>query len=172
MTDPSTPTIDVSDMYAVHQVFRDAFGSGAQMVASVGEEEIERQILVRDYLSDVLALLAVHHEGEDELVWPLLRERAPEHSALIDEMEGQHHQIHADLDRAEAALAAWSEHPDESTSAALAAALDAVDATLVAAPRPRGAGDPARRGRDDDGRGVGSSCRSTAPPTSAVSGSG
>ena len=131
MTDPSTPTIDVSDMYAVHQVFRDAFGSGAQMVSSVGEEEIERQILVKDYLSDVLALLAVHHEGEDELVWPLLRERAPEHTALIDEMESQHHQIHADLDRAEAALAAWSEHPDESTSAALAAALDAVDATLV-----------------------------------------
>jgi hypothetical protein len=131
VTEPSTGGIDVSDMYAVHQVFRDAFGSGATLVGSAGEEDVERQILVGDYYSDVLALLAVHHEGEDELVWPKLRERAPEHTALIDEMEGMHHAIHADIDRASESLGAWSAQPDSTTAAQLTATLEAVNASLI-----------------------------------------
>jgi iron-sulfur cluster repair protein YtfE (RIC family) len=131
MAEPVTTTIDVSDMAAVHQVFRDAFGSPAALVSTVGSEDVERQILVGEYYSEVLALLAVHHEGEDELVWPLLRERAPQHVELVAEMEGQHHQIHADVERAVEALAAWSTAPHPDTADSLVAALEAVDASLI-----------------------------------------
>ena len=79
----------------------------------------------------MLALLAVHHEGEDELVWPILRERAPAYAALVAEMEGQHQQIHADVDRAAEALGAWTAAPHQDTADALVAALTALDASLI-----------------------------------------
>jgi hemerythrin-like domain-containing protein len=131
MAEPVTTTIDTSDMAAVHQVFRDAFGSPADLIGTVGSEDVERQILVGDYYSEVLALLAVHHEGEDELVWPLLRERAPESLELVDSMEAQHHQIHADVDSAVEAVSAWSAAPHQDTADALVAALEGVNASLI-----------------------------------------
>ena len=57
MAEPDTTSIDTSDMAAVHQVFRDAFGGPAELIGTVGSEDVERQILVGDYYAEVLALL-------------------------------------------------------------------------------------------------------------------
>jgi len=50
----------------------------------------KRAELVGTYYANVLALLHVHHEGEDELLWPRLTERRPENAALFATMEEQH----------------------------------------------------------------------------------
>jgi len=50
----------------------------------------ERAGKVADYLTEVLWLLRVHHEGADELLYPLLEQRVPAHTELFARMEEQH----------------------------------------------------------------------------------
>ena len=49
--------------------------------------------MVVEFLAELTTALHHHHEGEDELMWPLLLERAPLDSALILTMEEQHERI-------------------------------------------------------------------------------
>lgn len=61
-----------------------------------------------------------HHEGEDHDLWPLLEARAPEHRALFDELEAEHHGIDGPLLRLEAAargLVAGRTAPNEALTA-------------------------------------------------------
>ena len=52
-----------------------------------------RATVVVEFLAELTTSLHHHHEGEDELMWPLLLERAPLDSALILRMEEQHERI-------------------------------------------------------------------------------
>ena len=81
---PDEPVlIDTSDMVAIHDTFRRAFGDAPAQVAAVKDGDQERARQVADYLEEVCWLLHVHHEGEDELLYPLLKERAPEYTDLF-----------------------------------------------------------------------------------------
>jgi hypothetical protein len=68
-------------------------------------------------------MLHAHHEGEDELLWPRLVERAPDQGELVERMQAQHAGLLAALADAEAALGTWTDEPDIDRGAALAAAL-------------------------------------------------
>ncbi len=130
MTGLAHPT-DVSDMYAIHAAFRRAFAEVPDLVASAGPEDVERQVLVGDFYRNVLALLAVHHDGEDVILWPLLHERLPEHADLFAQMEAMHAALHPAIDDASAALAAWSDSPHADTAAAFVSAMAAVERPLL-----------------------------------------
>src|SRR4051794_7977768 len=78
---PARP--NTREMVAVHQVFRDAFGCAAPLVGSASGENPERVALVASFYANVLAFLHAHHQGEDELIWPKLVERAPADAALV-----------------------------------------------------------------------------------------
>jgi hypothetical protein len=78
---------------------------------------------VATYYANVLAMLHAHHEGEDELIWPKLLERAPEQAALIERMHADHAGLLEALSESERRLAAWREVPDIDRGASLAAAL-------------------------------------------------
>ena len=43
-----------------------------------------------NYYENVLSFLQAHHDGEEEVVFPLLRTRCPEQCALVDELAEQH----------------------------------------------------------------------------------
>ena len=119
----TVPRPNTRDMLAIHQVFRDAFGCSAQLVGSVCNDHSDSVETVAVYYANVLALLRAHHEGEDELVWPKLIERAPDQGELIARMEAAHETLAATLAECEARLAAWIASPDIDHGASLAASL-------------------------------------------------
>jgi iron-sulfur cluster repair protein YtfE (RIC family) len=89
MSDSARVHPDTSDMAAVHKVFRSSLASGPDFVASAAGDD-ERRALIANYYANLMAFLKVHHEGEEELVFPLLVERAPGHRAVVQRSEGQH----------------------------------------------------------------------------------
>ena len=117
------PRPNTRDMLGIHQVFRDAFGLAPQLVGSVCNEPHDRVDAVGSYYANVLALLHAHHEGEDELIWPKLLERAPEQAELIARMQRDHAGLLDALTESERRLAEWRDVPDIDRGASLAAAL-------------------------------------------------
>jgi hemerythrin-like domain-containing protein len=113
MTHPPTttptgaPPLDTSDMFAVHGVFRDTLGAAAVLVGGVNDGDAERLALVANYYENVLSFLRAHHDGEEQLVFPLLRERCPDQCALVDELADQHEDALTLLMAARQWLAAW-----------------------------------------------------------------
>jgi len=114
---------DTRDMLAVHRVFREAFGMAPQLIGSVPGEAADRVAAVAGYYSDILAFLHVHHEGEDELLWPKLVARCPDEAAVISRIAGQHEGVLSALQTAESHLDAWRTEPTTDNAATLAAAL-------------------------------------------------
>jgi len=119
----TVPRPNTRDMLAIHQVFRDAFGCSPQLVGSVCNDHSDKVETVAAYYANVLALLRAHHEGEDELIWPKLVERAPDQGELIARMEAAHEQLAATLAECESRLAEWVVSPDIDHGASLAASL-------------------------------------------------
>jgi hypothetical protein len=101
------PRPDTSNMYAVHGVFRDTLGAAPALVGGVPAADGERLAVVANYYENVLSFLEAHHDGEEQLVFPLLRERCPDQAALIDELTEQHHEAITLLRAARQWLAAW-----------------------------------------------------------------
>ena len=108
MSEPSgAPRPDTTDMLAVHGVFRDTFDAVPTLVGGIAPGDAERVALIANYYENILSFLEAHHEGEELLVFPQLRERAAGAAELMDEMTEQHHEALALLAEAKAALAAW-----------------------------------------------------------------
>ena len=108
MSEPAgAPRPNTTDMYAVHGVFRDTLRAAPTLVGSVAAGDSDRAALIANYYENILSFLHAHHEGEELLVFPLLRERCDGAGALIDEMAEQHHEALELLEQAQAALAAW-----------------------------------------------------------------
>ncbi|HLM97607.1 MAG TPA: hemerythrin domain-containing protein [Acidimicrobiales bacterium] len=118
------PRPDVTDMYAVHGVFRDTLGSAPQLVGGVRAGDVERVALIVNYYENILSFLEAHHDAEEKLVFPLLRERCPGEDALVDRMAEQHHEAVRLLEEAQRLLQAWP----AGDAAAQKAALDGLEA--------------------------------------------
>jgi hypothetical protein len=80
---------DVRDMYSVHEAFRRGLREAGPQIAAI-DGDVEDAARFSAYLGDLLWLLHAHHDGEDELLYPLLVERVPTERALFDEMDAQH----------------------------------------------------------------------------------
>ena len=128
MTESVPAGIDTSDMTAVHMVFRSSLASGPEFIASA-EGDDERRQLIANYYANVLDFLEVHHEGEEELVFPLLVERAPEHRALVEEVAGQHADVLAPMGALKASVSAWESDGDSEAPEVLRT-LSAINAAL------------------------------------------
>jgi hypothetical protein len=104
---------DARDMSVVHAMFRREFGLMPGLVRAVAAGDSARAALVAGHVALMSEGLAAHHQGEDDHIWPVLRERCPgECAPLITVMEDQHHVIHDRL--AQVAKAARSWRPDAS----------------------------------------------------------
>ncbi len=124
------PRPDVSDMYAVHGVFRDTLGAAPRLVGGIGPGDADRVALIANYYDNVLSFLEAHHDGEEVLVFPLLRERCAGEGELVDRMAEQHHEAIRLLEGARSALAAWHAG-DAASQKAAEDALAALHAQLV-----------------------------------------
>ena len=116
-------------MYAVHDVFRRALGDAPAQITSVSDGDKERAQRLGDYLGEVLWLLHAHHAGEDELLYPLLEQRAPEHKELFERMGSEHTAVSTSLGSATSAVerfGASASLADGQAAAAACASLLAV----------------------------------------------
>lgn len=84
---------DSQDMVIIHRVFRRELAMAPALISSVSDADTSRSRIVGGHLLDVLQVLHHHHEGEDLLLWPKLRDRAPDQTAILDEMEADHLQL-------------------------------------------------------------------------------
>lgn len=121
---PDAQPIDVRDMTIIHCTFRNTYDEAARLLRAAPAPSPERVEFLAGHIDFALSMLNVHHEGEDELLYPKLIERAPEQVALTEQAEHQHQVIKTALDGAAAACRAWRERTSTETGEALAAALD------------------------------------------------
>lgn len=124
MTEPAAAT-DVSDMYPVHQVFRDTLAAAPALLGTVAGDDTARRDLVANFYANILAFLDVHHHGEEELIFPLLLERCVGERALVETVAGQHRDVDGLVAESTAGLAAWSSG-DPAARGAVAATLAAL----------------------------------------------
>ena len=80
-----------------------------------------------DHIDFGIAMLHVHHQGEDELLYPKLIERVPAQAQTTEEVEHEHQLIGSALDTASVACKAWRALPSAATGEALAASLDSLN---------------------------------------------
>jgi hypothetical protein len=117
-------------MYAVHGVFRDSLGATPRLVGGCAAGDAERVALIVNYYENILSFLDSHHDAEEKLVFPLLRQRCPGEAALIDLMADQHHEAVRLLEEAQTLLQAWPTG-DAAAQRAAQDGLEALHAQLV-----------------------------------------
>jgi hypothetical protein len=99
--------VDTRDMLAVHRAFRKEFADLGNLVAAVPDGDVARATIVGGHVLAMTTMVHSHHASEDEVLWPILRERAAERSALAAEMEGQHELIDGLISNASVATQRW-----------------------------------------------------------------
>jgi hemerythrin-like domain-containing protein len=104
---PAAQPPDVTEMLAVHQALRDTLAGAPQLVGSVSADDLARIELIANLYDNVLDFLHSHHDGEDELVFPVLRARCPEQDELITRIGSQHADVYDLVARSIEALSAW-----------------------------------------------------------------
>ncbi len=122
--------IDVRDMAIVHRAFRNAYDEAAKLVRAAPSPSPGRVTFLADHIDFGIALLHVHHEGEDELLYPKLIERVPEQAPMTEQVDHEHELIKTALDAASAACATWRQRPSAGTGEALAASLDHLNSVV------------------------------------------
>lgn len=124
MSAVATKPIDVRDMAIVHQAFRRAYDEAARLVRANPAPPPERVTFLADHIDFSIKMLHIHHEGEDDLLYPKLIERVPEQAPMTKEVDHEHQLISTALDATSAACKAWRSQPSPATGEALAATLD------------------------------------------------
>jgi hypothetical protein len=122
--------VDTSDMAAVHKVFRSSLASGPEFVSSAAGDDT-RRALIANYYDNIVAFLTAHHEGEDQLVYPLLIERAPEQRSVFELGTRQHEDLLPLKDAVTASVDSWRAKGDSAASE-LVSSLRALDEVLTA----------------------------------------
>ena len=101
----------VAGMAVVHETFTSSFNDAPAFIESTVGDDYRRE-LIADFYTNVLASLEGHHHGEEELVFPLLMERAPEHREVVDLGMEQHEQVLPLLEAVKTAIETWESKGD------------------------------------------------------------
>lgn len=117
---------DVTEMYAVHGVFRDTLGAAPGLIGGVAPGDAARVAQLANYYDNVLFFLEAHHDAEEEIIFPRLRERCPGEEALLAALKREHEEALQLLADARAALAAWP--AAEGDAAAQSAVVERLEA--------------------------------------------
>ena len=120
--------IDVRDMAIIHRTFRTGYAESARLVRAAPTPSPGRVRFLADHIDFAIAALHIHHEGEDELLYPKLIERVPEQALKTEDVEHEHQLVREALEAVSAACATWREQPSPQTGETLASALDQLNA--------------------------------------------
>ena len=99
--------IDVRDMAIVHRSFRKAFEEAARLVRAAQAPSPGRVTFLAGHIDMCITALHIHHEGEDELLYPKLIERVPDQAPMTEQVDHEHQLIKTALNETSAACATW-----------------------------------------------------------------
>ncbi|MFJ8623665.1 hemerythrin domain-containing protein [Kitasatospora sp. NPDC093550] len=124
--------LDPQEMVVLHRVFRREIPLLADLVEAAVPGDRRRTAVLADHLDLVLGALGEHHEGEDVLLWPKLRERATPDVSVVSRMADQHEAVAGALATATGLAHRWRTRPEHGTALRLADALRELDRHAVA----------------------------------------
>lgn len=119
------------EMTIIHRVFRREAGLLPGIIRAVPAGDTARAAYVADAVKGYLGGLHSHHTLEDQMVWPLLHERAEGKDLLLAEMERQHQEIDHTVSAVAGLLPDWQRDADPHAGSKLAEALEAHQLTLL-----------------------------------------
>jgi hemerythrin-like domain-containing protein len=122
---------DTHEMIVIHRAFRRETRLIGELIASIPNGDTTRAAVLAAHLDWYQAGLANHHQGEDELIWPLLRHRAIADSEIVSCMEHQHERVAQTLHQVDAALPVWRTSAGTTARDELVAALIAHRSVLI-----------------------------------------
>lgn len=128
-----SPLVDVRDMIVVHTALLREFRLAPEAVSRVPIGVGARAAVVDRHLGFICDMLHHHHAGEDELLWPPLRERLPERALVhLDEAEAQHAGLDKALHRVTVTRRDWVQRVDAESRDALVEAMRTLHQLLAA----------------------------------------
>jgi hypothetical protein len=130
-TTRTDPRPDVHEMVVIHRVFRREFTAIPGLVRRVADGDTARAEIVGGHLSLILSGLHMHHTGEDEVLWPLLLERAAPSTGLVETMQAQHHRVDEYADQVGPLLEQWQQNPSPLRGEQLARIVEQFAGALV-----------------------------------------
>ncbi|MGW2618481.1 hemerythrin domain-containing protein [Streptomyces sp. NPDC001500] len=119
--------LDPQEMVVLHRVFRREIPLLADLIEAAAPDDPRCTAVLADHLDLVLGALGEHHEGEDDLLWPKLRERAAPGDSVVARMADQHEAIAGALAAATELSHRWRTQADPDTALLLAEALRTLD---------------------------------------------
>lgn len=123
--------VPVHEMVVIHRIFRREFARLAGLVRRCPGGHVGWASSIGEHADFIIAALHYHHSTEDELLWPLLLERARPHADLVRLMEGQHLAVARCIDRTRELLTSWRAAPTAASGQALADALGELSGSLA-----------------------------------------
>ncbi|MBB6627489.1 hemerythrin domain-containing protein [Nocardioides sp. KIGAM211] len=124
--------VDTRDMVVVHTAVLREFRLLRGAVARTAGGDRDQARVVDAHLGLMCDLLHHHHEGEDELLWPLLAARLPAGSQpLLALAEAQHDGLHQALAAVGVARHAWIENASGVSRDALVRGLEVLSRLLT-----------------------------------------
>lgn len=126
----SGPGVDTHEMVLIHRVLRREFGQLPRLFRAAAGDRARSRV-IGAHAREMLTFLHTHHTGEDELLFPLLRERAALDPELMDRMDAQHAQVDDAVTAVDAELPAWTASADAAAGERMAARIDTMMPTLI-----------------------------------------
>jgi hypothetical protein len=127
----ATKPIEVRDMRIIHETFRRAYEEAAPLIRANPTPSPARVTFLADHIDFGLTMLHHHHEGEDEILYPLLVQRVPDHATRTEQIDHEHQVVKGAIDAAHSACSRWRAAPAPESAEALARSLDEVNAALL-----------------------------------------
>lgn len=130
-TNTNAHLIDVHDMVVVHRAFRRELRLVPNLLRAVPAGDLRRAAVLADHVRLALTGLHLHHTSEDDLLWPLLLQRAAPSADLIARMEAQHEQVESLITQIEPALARWEIEARPAVAQEVASLVDRLGSALL-----------------------------------------
>ena len=128
--DPSAPA-DTRAMGIVHRaLLRDLTRARVVLAAPQPPPGPQRKA-VAEHLRWMMRVLHMHHTGEDEGLYPWVRERNPAAAELLDVMDADHHRIGPGISAVDEAAAEYGSTDLLGRERYVLAAIDMLEATLI-----------------------------------------
>lgn len=117
-------------MRRIHRFFLWAYDEAPGLVRSAAAGDTARAAYVGEVLGNFDKVLHLHHEGEDQSMYPPLAERAPACALHVAQMLEQHRQVTDRLQSIEPVRLRWMETADAETGRELAERYEDLKAVL------------------------------------------
>jgi hypothetical protein len=130
MTTPSPPA-DTRMMRIVHRALRRDLDRTRTALTSRPYPQGRQRRALGEHVVWMMEWLHHHHEGEDDGLWPLVRERNPAAGPLLDSLDADHRRIAPAIETLTTAGRRYADTTTDEARVDVLAALDALTSVLV-----------------------------------------